>query len=242
MTALADTTTLPSQHEISAEIAAIGGARHAGAQPRLDYAPYRSSMLRHPNNPMLLADPHDLELSTPCFGARDVAALDADLTVGHAGEPIGERIAIVGRVTDTRGRPIAGQLVEIWQANAAGRYRHPAHDASNQPLDAHFKGFGRAGTNAGGTFAFDTIKPGAVAPGQAPHVNVIVFARGMPSHAYTRIYFADETANAEDPVLQSVPTDRRATLLAQPVHTPGGTVYRWNIHLQGDEETVFFDA
>src|SRR6218665_3335263 len=119
MTALADTTILASQHEISAEIAASAGEDCSTAQPHLDYAPYRSSVLRHPRNPLLLADPHELELSAPWFGARDVTALDAALTVGHTGDPIGERITIEGRVTDTRGRPVAGQLVEIWQANAA---------------------------------------------------------------------------------------------------------------------------
>jgi len=158
-------------------------------------------------------------------------------------ETAGVRIRIEGRVFDGEGKPVIDAVIEIWQANAAGRYRHPADTRANAELDPHFAGFGRTGTNDQGVFAFDTIKPGALGDGQAPHVNVTVFARGMLSHAFTRIYFGDEaSANAEDAALQSVPADRRGTLVAERVQTPAGTVYRFDIHLQGDQETVFFDA
>jgi len=158
-------------------------------------------------------------------------------------ETTGERIRIEGVVTDGEGKPIRDALIEIWQANAAGVYRHPADIRADAQADPHFSGFGRAGTNDDGVFFFDTIKPGAIGDGQAPHINVTVFARGMLAHAFTRIYFADEAAaNAEDPVLQTVPADRRDTLIAKPTRMAGGTVYRFDIHLQGDAETVFFDA
>ena len=247
MTALADSTTLPSQHEISAEIAAIGGARHGGVQPRLDYAPYRSSILRHPSNPMLLADPHDLELSAPCFGARDVAALDADLTVGQAGEPIGERIAIVGRVTDTRARPIAGQLVEIWQANAAGRYIHQ-RDQHPAPLDPNFTGAGRCITDADGRYRFVTVKPGPypwrnhLNAWRPAHVHFSLFGTQFTQRLVTQMYFPGDPLFALDPIYQSItdPAARERLVatydhdLTQPEYATG---YRFDIVLDGARRT-----
>ncbi|MGH3635515.1 MAG: protocatechuate 3,4-dioxygenase subunit beta, partial [Mycobacterium sp.] len=105
---MADTAGLATQREITAEITEIGAASRGGQpdQSRLNYAPYRSSVLRHPHHPMQLTEPHDLERSAPCFGERDIAACDADLTLGHAGEPIGERIIVAGRVTDEDGRAV----------------------------------------------------------------------------------------------------------------------------------------
>ena len=155
-----------SQREISAQIAAIAadyrdrgqpGARDG--QPRLDYPPYRSSRLRHPGLPLVRVDPDELERRAPCFGSADVDPLDADLTAGHAGEPIGERIIVTGRVVDGDGRPVAGQLVEVWQANAAGRYRHQ-HDQHPAPQDPNFTGAGRCLTGPDGTYRFVTVKPG----------------------------------------------------------------------------------
>jgi protocatechuate 3,4-dioxygenase alpha subunit len=158
----------------------------------------------------------------------------------------GQRIRIEGSVFDGDGKPVPDAMVEIWQANSHGRYNHP-DDKQEKPLDASFSGWGRSGTDENCLFAFETIKPGPV-PGventvQAPHINVIVFARGMLLHAYTRIYFADEPANASDPVLQSIKSEkRRQTLLAIPGTQNGKTVYRFDIHLQGENETVFFDV
>ena len=148
----------------------------------------------------------------------------------------GERIRVRGQILDGRGEPMSDALVEIWQADSAGRYAHPADPRSS---NAAFTGFGRGATDAQGVFTFDTIKPGAIGDGQAPHITAILFTRGGQNHLYTRIYFADEaTANAKDPVLQAVPADRRPTLIAQ----RDGNGYRLDIRVQGDGETVFFDV
>jgi protocatechuate 3,4-dioxygenase, alpha subunit len=155
----------------------------------------------------------------------------------------GERIRIEGRVFDGEGAPVPDAMLEIWQADAQGRFADP-QDKRALP-NAKFRGFGRSGTDANGTFVFDTIKPGPVpdpdGKPQAPHVLLAVFARGMLRHLYTRIYFADEAANAGDPVLALVPADRRATLIATRESGNGNAVYRLDLHLQGDNETVFFD-
>jgi protocatechuate 3,4-dioxygenase alpha subunit len=132
-------------------------------------------------------------------------------------------------------------MLEIWQADAQGRFSDP-QDKRAQPNNS-FKGFGRVGTDGRGCFAFDTIKPGVVADPdgkpQAPHIVLAVFARGMLLHLYTRIYFEDEAANAADPVLALVPADRRATLIAK---RTGNGAYTFDVHMQGDKETVFFDV
>jgi len=167
--------------------------------------------------------------------------INADLT----GPGItGDTITIEGCITDGDGKPVTDALVEIWQANAAGRYAHP-EDTRNLPLEAGFRGFGRAPTDAAGMFRFTTIKPGRV-PGeggvlQAPHINVTIFMRGMLAHLFSRIYFPDDPANAADPVLARVAADRRSTLFAQPIAgKPSALV--WNVRLQGAGETVFFDV
>ena len=157
----------------------------------------------------------------------------------------GERIRIVGRILDGHGQPVPDALIEIWQANAHGRYNHPADSRRDNLLDPAFKGFGRCGTGtrADACFVFETVKPGPVGDGQAPHLNVVVMARGMLSHAFTRIYFSDEEeANAKDPVLGRVEPERRGTLIAERDETASGTVYRLDIRLQGEGETVFFDV
>jgi protocatechuate 3,4-dioxygenase alpha subunit len=156
----------------------------------------------------------------------------------------GERIRIEGQVFDGDGAVVPDCMIEIWQADAQGRFADP-QDKRALP-NAAFKGFGRCGTNPKGEFAFDTIKPGAV-PGpdgkpQAPHILVAVFARGMLVQNYTRIYFDDEAANADDPVLALVPAERRATLIACRSQGGGPATYRFDLRLQGDDETVFFDV
>ncbi len=154
----------------------------------------------------------------------------------------GERVLIQGRVLDGDGQPVNDALVEIWQANAAGKYAHP-RDRQSKPLVDGFRGFGRSATNRNGAFRFRTIKPGPVpGPGgklQAPHIAVNVFMRGQLKQLVSRIYFPGETSNAKDPVLALVPADRRATLIARAVK-PG--VQEWNVILQGKAETVFFDC
>ena len=157
----------------------------------------------------------------------------------------GQRIRIEGQVCDGDGVAIPDVMVEIWQANSYGRYNHP-DDKQEKPLDPAFIGWGRSGTDDKCFYSFETIKPGPV-PGnddtvQAPHVNVVIFARGMLVHAYTRIYFDDEAANAKDPVLLSIKNKaRRRTLIAQRSERDGNAVYRFDIRLQGGNETVFFD-
>ncbi|WP_050631735.1 protocatechuate 3,4-dioxygenase subunit alpha [Bradyrhizobium viridifuturi] len=155
----------------------------------------------------------------------------------------GERIRVEGKVYDGDGAVIPDCMLEIWQADSQGRFSDP-QDARALP-NSSFKGFGRCGTDKSGGYSFDTIKPGSVpdADGkpQAPHIVLAVFARGMLLHLYTRIYFDDEAGNATDSVLALVPADRRATLIAK--RKPGaGHTYAFNVRLQGDSETVFFDV
>jgi protocatechuate 3,4-dioxygenase alpha subunit len=156
----------------------------------------------------------------------------------------GEKIVVEGRIVDGDGKPVGDALVEIWQANAHGRYAHP-EDNQDKPLEAGFKGFGRVATDDDGRFRFTSIKPGRVpAPGsglQAPHLNVTIFMRGMLKQLLTRIYFPGDPANAEDPVLSSVPAARRETLIARPVGDRAGAL-RFDVVLQGAGETVFFDC
>ncbi|MGI9435541.1 MAG: protocatechuate 3,4-dioxygenase subunit alpha [Geminicoccaceae bacterium] len=157
----------------------------------------------------------------------------------------GERIRLLGRVLDGAGKPIDDAMIEIWQANAHGRYNHPADRRADNRLDPDFTGFGRSGTGADAQsrFVFDTVKPGAIGDGQAPHLNMIVMMRGLLSHVFTRVYFDDQVdANAEDPVLALVPESRRSTLIARRAETSSGIVYHIDIHMQGPNETVFFDV
>ncbi|MEM8974201.1 MAG: protocatechuate 3,4-dioxygenase subunit alpha [Pseudomonadota bacterium] len=154
----------------------------------------------------------------------------------------GTRIEITGKVFDGEGQVIGDAMIEIWQADSQGRYAHPG---DTRPSNTGFRGFGRFGTGTedDSSFRFRTVKPGSVDGEQAPHINVVVFARGMLSHAYTRIYFADElSANAKDRVLTSVPEDRRATLLATADDSSAPNTYSFDIHLQGTKETVFFEV
>jgi protocatechuate 3,4-dioxygenase alpha subunit len=151
-------------------------------------------------------------------------------------------------VFDGAGTPLRDVLLEIWQANAAGRYNHP-DDTSSQPLDDDFRGFGRAGSDFdGGLYSFETIKPGPIAHPDgrtsAPHINVWIVARGINIGLNTRIYFPDEeTANAADPVLNLIEQPvRRSTLIAKRSERGGKTVYTFDVHLQGADETVFFDV
>ncbi|HEY0524365.1 MAG TPA: protocatechuate 3,4-dioxygenase subunit alpha [Stellaceae bacterium] len=175
----------------------------------------------------------------------------ADLTEGGAAK--GETIRIEGRIVDGDGAPVRDAFVEVWQANAAGRYAHPEDDREDKPLDPNFRGFGRAPTGEDGVYGITTVRPGQV-PGrgnalQAPHILVSIFARGLLKRLVTRIYFEDEeAANATDPVLNSIEDLAvRKTLIAARRSGGGGDkpgappTYRFDIVLQGENETAFFD-
>lgn len=157
-----------------------------------------------------------------------------------------DRIIVTGRVLDADRDHVEDALVELWQADAAGRYRHPHDDRDDGRLTDDFTGFGRAcGDFETGEYRFQTVKPGTVphpeGGAQAPHLNLIVQARGMLNPSFTRLYFADEAeANAADPVLRSVPEHRRSTLVAERSED-GPPTYRFDIRFGGDDETVFFD-
>ncbi|HYL89378.1 MAG TPA: protocatechuate 3,4-dioxygenase subunit alpha [Burkholderiales bacterium] len=153
----------------------------------------------------------------------------------------GERVSIRGRVIDGDGKPVNDAAVEIWQANSHGRYAHP-DDKQDKPLERNFRGYGRSLTDEQGAFRFNTIKPGRVpGPGgklQAPHLTVTIFMRGLLKHLQTRIYFPDDPANVEDPILALVPVERRSTMIAR---RAADATLEWNAVLQGKNETVFFD-
>lgn len=168
----------------------------------------------------------------------------ADLTNG--GKAQGEKIMLEGVVTDGDGAPVPDAIVEIWQANAAGRYAHP-EDQQDKPLDPNFRGFGRAFTDQQGLYRFTTVKPGAV-PGrgnslQAPHIAVSLAARGLLHHIYTRVYFPGEALNKTDPVLGAIenPAAQKTLIAAAKDKTNGAVVFRFDIVLQGKNETVFLD-
>jgi protocatechuate 3,4-dioxygenase, alpha subunit len=169
---------------------------------------------------------------------------DAVRNVLTESETAGERIRIEGRVLDGDGLPVPDAMVEIWQANAYGRYNHST-DQGPLPLDPTFLGFGRSGTTEEGSYWFETIKPGRVPfyqrQFQAPHICVTVFSRGLLNHLVTRLYFEDEQTIAEDPILQCVPEERRSTLLARRENREGKIVYRFDIVMQGAGETAFFN-
>jgi protocatechuate 3,4-dioxygenase, alpha subunit len=179
------------------------------------------------------------------FFAPALLREDARRNVLTRPETAGEHIRIEGRVLDGDGVPVPDAMVEIWQANAYGRYNHGA-DQGPAPLDPAFLGVGRSGTAEDGSYWFETVKPGPVLFGgerlQAPHICVTVFSRGLLNHVVTRLYFEDEPANAGDPVLLRVPDQRRATLLARREHGGATVIYRFDIVLQGANETAFFNV
>lgn len=156
----------------------------------------------------------------------------------------GEHVTIRGRVLDGDGQPVPDAVIETWQADADGHYADPA-SAPTPGVGAGFSGFGRTPTDAEGRFTLTTITPGRVTgPGgalQAPHLVALVFMRGLLRHLVTRVYFPAGPGLEDDPILRLVPTERRATLIARPVAGEPG-VFAWDIHLQGADETVFFDA
>ncbi|MEU1622263.1 protocatechuate 3,4-dioxygenase subunit beta [Streptomyces sp. NPDC005722] len=249
-----------TQGEVSAEIAderaayaeRLAGGGVAQDHPDRGYAPYRSSVLRHPKRPLVAAgaaagDPEAVELSGPVFGVTDVTALDHDLTRQHRAEPLGERIKVTGRVLDRAGRPVRGQLVEIWQANASGRYAHQRDDHP-APLDPNFTGVGRTLTGDDGSYEFVTVKPGAypwrnhLNAWRPAHIHFSLFGPAFTQRLVTQMYFPGDPLFPYDPILQSVTDDAaRRRLVATYDHdlsTPEWSLgYRWDIVLDGPAAT-----
>ncbi|MFG2562157.1 protocatechuate 3,4-dioxygenase subunit beta [Streptomyces sp. NPDC048496] len=237
---------LIEQSLIDAEMAAI--RPDGGAHPSRSYAPYRSTLLRHPTQPLVaVEDPEAVELTGPVFGHTDVTTLDSDLTRQQFGEPLGERITVTGRVLDRAGRPVRGQLVEIWQANASGRYAHQ-RDQHPAPLDPNFTGIGRCLTDDQGGYAFTTVKPGAypwrnhLNAWRPAHIHFSLFGTAFTQRLITQMYFPGDPLFAHDPIYQSI-TDpaARERLVAAYVHElsqPEWSLgYRFDIVLDGPGAT-----
>jgi len=219
------------------------------AQPPYLFAGYRSTGLRAPARPLIPVRHTLSETTGPLFGTEPLGPFDDNLTRQHEGEPIGERIIIAGQVTGEDGRPIADTLVEVWQANAAGRYAHP-EDRHEAPVDPNFTGGGRCRTDTDGRYRFVTIKPGAYPWQNHPnawrpaHVHFSLFGPAWATRLITQMYFPGDPLIPFDPILQSIPDERaRERLVAafdfeltEPGHALG---YRFDIVLRGREATPF---
>jgi protocatechuate 3,4-dioxygenase, beta subunit len=185
---------------------------------QLDWADYRSTRLRAPKRPLVPLPERFSDLAGPLFGGDAVDAFDGDLTRQADGEPLGERIIVQGRVLDEDGRPIAGALVEVWQANAAGRYRHET-DRHPAPLDPNFVGAGRCLTDGEGRYRFVTVKPGAYPWGnhenawRPAHIHFSLFGRFFAQRLVTQMYFPGDPLFEYDPIFQSVRDPRARELL-----------------------------
>ena len=219
----------------------------AGADPPYLFPDYRSTRLRAPSKPLLLLPHTPSELTGPVFGNDAVGELDHDLTLGHTGEPLGERILVTGRVTDRDGRPVRSALIEIWQANAAGRYVHEV-DQHPAPLDPNFTGAGRCLTDDEGRYRFVTVKPGAYPWKNHPnawrpaHIHLSLFGRAFTNRLVTQMYFPGDPLFAYDPIFQSVrdPRARDRLVCAFDLDTTvpeWALAYRFDVVLGGPTET-----
>jgi protocatechuate 3,4-dioxygenase beta subunit len=224
--------------------------RHAlSSQPFSLYEPYRATARRAPVRPLIFL-PHTLsEVTGPVYGHSDISETDCDLTRQHSGEPLGERIMVSGRVLDDHGRPVPHTLIEIWQANAAGRYLH-VKDNHPAPLDPNFTGAGRALTDSNGFYKFVTVKPGAYpwknhANAWRPaHIHFSLLGPAFAARLITQMYFPGDPLFAFDPIFQSIPDEKaRERMIArfdiestQPEWALG---YQFNIVLRGREATPF---
>ena len=219
------------------------------SQPPYLYPPYRSTVKRSPGRPLVLL-PHTLsEVTGPVFGYDDVKPTDNDLTRQHDGDPLGERIVVSGRVLDENSRPVAHALVELWQANASGRYRH-AVDDHDAPLDPNFTGCGRALTDADGRYRFVTIRPGAYPWRNQPnawrpaHIHFSLFGRAFCTRLVTQMYFPGDPLLPFDPIYNSTADERARVRLVSaldwehttPDHALG---YRFDVVLRGRASTPF---
>ncbi len=216
-------------------------------QPALIYPDYKSTVLRAPQRSRVSLSHTRAESTAPVFGDAELGDNEHDLTVQHAGAPAGQKIVVHGRVTDKRGRPAACSLVEIWQANAAGRYIHK-NDQGVAPLDPNFTGAGRALTDAQGCYRFVTIRPGAYPWGnhhnawRPAHIHFSLFGNAFVSRLITQMYFPGDPLFAFDPIFNSIPDEKaRERLIARytpEVDIPGEALsYRFDIVLCGPRET-----
>ena len=219
------------------------------SQPPLLYPPYQSTLARAPREPLIRLPYNFGDLTAPVYGYLPLGETDNDLTRQHAGEPLGERIIVAGRVLDEDGRPQPHTLIEIWQCNAAGRYLH-ARDDHPAPLDPNFSGGGRMLTDAQGNYQFTTIKPGAYPwrnhhnAWRPAHIHFSLFGTSFQTRLVTQMYFPNDPLFPFDPIMQSVP-DEKARLrlvsafdweLTKPEWALG---YRFDIVLRGRESTPF---
>ncbi|MBI4478069.1 MAG: protocatechuate 3,4-dioxygenase subunit beta [Acidobacteria bacterium] len=185
----------------------------SGSQPPLLYPPYRATTKRAPIEPLIRLPPALSDLEAPVYGWWSVGETDNDLTRQHPEEPQGQRIIVAGRVTDEDGRPVSGALLELWQANAAGRYHH-VKDDHPAPLDPNFTGAGRTVTDASGAYQFTTIKPGAYPwrnhynAWRPAHIHFSLFGSSFRTRLVTQMYFPDDPLLAHDPIFQSIPDER----------------------------------
>jgi len=223
----------------------------ADVDPPFDFPDYVGTRLRAPKEPLVVI-PHTLtELTGPAYGDAPIGELDHDLTRQHPGEPLGERIVVSGRVLGSDGRPLRGQLVEIWQANAAGRYDHDT-DRHDAPLDPNFSGAGRALTDEDGWYRFVTIKPGAYPWGnhanawRPNHIHFSLFGRALTERLVTQMYFPGDPLFAHDPIFQSIRDERARERLVSRLDlsltTPDWALgYRFDVVLGGREATPLED-
>jgi protocatechuate 3,4-dioxygenase, beta subunit len=220
-----------------------------GTQPDSFYPDYRATRQRAPSQPLIFL-PHTIsEITGPVFGDSDVNPVDSDLTSHHAGEPLGERIIVRGRVVDGNGRPVSNSLIEIWQANAAGRYAHK-RDNHPAPLDPNFTGTGRTLTDKDGYYNFVTIKPGAYPwnnhdnAWRPAHIHFSLFGPAFVTRLITQMYFPGDPLLAYDPIFQSIPDERaRQRLISkfdlETTKPHWALGYSFNIVLRGRESTPF---
>jgi protocatechuate 3,4-dioxygenase, beta subunit len=217
--------------------------------PPYVYPDYEATRLRAPRRPLVPLPRGTTELTGSVLGEERVEPGDADLTRQHAGEPLGERIIVFGRVTDSDGRPLRDSLIEVWQANAAGRYRHEVDDHP-APLDPNFSGFGRALTGGDGGFRFVTVRPGAYPWRNHPnawrpaHIHFSLFGRQFIDRLVTQMYFPGDPLFDQDPIFNSIPDPRgRERLIARfdldHTQPEWALAYRFDIVLRGDHATPF---
>ena len=224
----------------------------AGNHPPLDFEGYRSTALRHPAAPLVLLPQRLTEVTGPLLGDGLISLQDADLTTQHGGEPQGQRIIVFGQVRDSGGRPVPDTLAEIWQTNAAGRYRH-AREHHPAPLDPNFDGIGRAITDQGGRYRFVTIAPGSYPWGnhrnawRPAHIHFSLFGRAFTQRLVTQMYFPGDPLLAYDPIYNSVPDGRaRALMVAEfsmeETQPEWALAYRFDIVLRGATASIFEEA